>query len=265
MPSYGQISRLSLLSVNEARSGGQVSGMAALVVAGPPDSRYSHVSRLVANVAINESLQMGLVSSVTALVVYFTEERDVYNSRAWGFTLDEHQLYVLTLGQQGTYVYDIKTQQWHKWQTAGYSGWNFEYGVEWDGQVVGGDNSSGTLWKLDYASFLDEDFKPITRVVTGGFPATHRESFDLGIFTLRARPEKSSFDAADAPTVQLSVSRDQSETFVERETLSITGAASQDLSWRGMGQVRYPGVVFKITDSGGLVTLYGADVDKDGK
>src|SRR5665213_825321 len=57
-------------------------------------------------------------------VTYTSGLPDSARSRAWSFVLDGHTFYVLDLGTEGTFLYDIDTQQWCQFKTDGHNGWN---------------------------------------------------------------------------------------------------------------------------------------------
>lgn len=246
--------------VSRGSNGGKTfaSEFVALVSVGPPPSRYirdSELTLLVSNIA---EKTLAKISDVVALVSYAAEGTEKLTNRSWGFNLDQHQFYVLSLGMQGTFVFDVLSTQWAQWQTQGFTGWNMENGVEWNGEVYAGDDSLPILWRMDPDSFLDDDFRPIKRVVTGGIPAEARETMRSGMFVLSATKE-GDVDTEGAPYVQLSISDDGGETYKDRDAITLNTAIQQDFSWRGLGTIRAPGRVFKITDEGGFVTIKGAD------
>src|SRR5690606_14907332 len=53
--------------------------------------------------------------------------------RTWTFTLDGHDFYVLRLGDQETLVYDVSTEQWVNWDSAGLPFWRPNVGMSWIG------------------------------------------------------------------------------------------------------------------------------------
>ena len=263
---YAQGSDLSIL-VARGSNGGKAFAdeFIALVSVGSPPSRYLRDSELHILAATQQEKVVAKVSDVVALVSYVAEGTEKFNSRAWGFDLDQHQFYVLSLGMQGTFVYDVLTQEWSQWQTQGFTGWNMENGVVWNGDVYAGDDSLPTLWRLDPDSYLDDDFRPIKRVVTGGIQTDARNTLRTGMFVLSVTKE-GDIDDEDTPYVQLSISDDGGFTFKDRDALTIDGTnETQDFSWRSLGVIRAPGRVFKITDEGGYVTFKGANQKIDGE
>lgn len=259
MSAYGRVSEFAiLLASGDGVATSYASEFVLLVATGIPNSRHTPVSELVALVARQEEKVVAKVSEAVVLVAYTAQAQERFDSRSWGFNLDQHQFYVIHLGEQGTIVFDVLTSQWSQWQTEGFSTWNAEAGIEWNDEVYFGGREDNTLWRMDPDSFVDEDFRLIKRIVTGGIPAEARNTLRSGMFVLSATKQEV-VDDESVPYVQLSISDDGGFTFKDREQIELTGSETQDFSWRGLGTIRAPGRVFKITDEGGFVTIKGAD------
>lgn len=256
---YSLVPETVLLSSNVLQAQAQVSEYVVLAAAGPPDSRWSFVSEAVILASSSQGNPVARVSEVAVLVAYVTGPREVFDSRAWTFTFDGHPFYVLTLGGEGTFVYDLSTKQWAQFSTQGYGIWNMEYGTNWNNGVVAGDNLLPTVWRLDPHSFLDDDFRPIERICTAGIPMSSRNTLRTGSLVLDATPQV--LGANDTPTVTLSISDDDGETFTQLDTIVATGERTQEFAWRSLGLVKAPGRVFKIVDSGGFTKIDGADLE----
>lgn len=230
--------------------------------------------------APNETLSVR-DGEVDALVVYRTDTRNVprdsnaymmvvwtsglpqeARSRAWSFTLDGHPFYVLDLGEQGTFLYDSDTQQWCQWQTDGYVGWNIRNGTRWGvpERIVGGDTSSGYVWELDPAVTIDEGFRDIHHVATGGLMM--RERVYKAVEALRIAGSIGALTTAGATTtITLEISDDGGETYPFSATITLTqGNYSDTIEWRSLGSMSAPGRVFRVSDVGGMLRIDGADV-----
>lgn len=233
------------------------SSLDLITAIGPPDAPQvvSDVAALLA-ASIGERAAVE-ASGVELIVAVATGPRQDYRQRAWQFTFDGHPFYVITLGTLGTYVYDVSTQQWAQFSTQGYGVWNMEYGVEWDGGVVGGDNILPNIWRLDPSSFVDDDFRPVLRVATGGLQINGRDTLRTGTFVLSAANQTPGVSTA---TVELQISDDEGRTYRSMGILPITDV-DREIAWRSLGLVRAPGRVFRIVDEGGIVRIDGADMN----
>lgn len=185
--------------------------------------------------------------------------------RAWTYTLDGHDYYVLRLGTQGkTLVYDLTTGQWSWWSSPNYVSWRPSTGLNWKSSfdipsrfgsnVVVGDDSYGVLWVLDPEKGLDDyilDDKEASfpRVATGQIPVSSRQALAIYNVDLSASIGTPSLTSN---TVSLEYSDDQGYNYVtaDEPQVSQLGGYNQEFSWRSLGQARAPGRLFRITDNG---------------
>lgn len=262
---HARVSELAVLVAYQGDKGkATATEFVALVATGTAPSQHTPVVEFVALLATQEEKIVAKVTETVMLVSYVTGATERFNSRAWGFNLDQHQFYVLHLGEQGTMVFDALTNEWSQWQTEGFNTWNAEHGVEWNDEVYFGDSTLPTLWRMDPDSFLDEDFRTIRRVVTGGIPTEARNTLRTGMFVLSATKGRA-VDDEGTPYVQLSISDDGGQTFNDRPVIEMDNNTVQDFSWRSLGVIKTPGRVFKITDEGAIVTIKGANQRIDGE
>lgn len=182
--------------------------------------------------------------------------------RAWPFELDGHAFYVLRCGEQGTRVYDMTTGAWSTFVTEGYTTWNAEHGVYWNGYTVVADQTQPKLWKLDPAATQDQGSLDITRIVTGGYPVRGRDVVPCNAVRVTASVGA---PTAAAPTISLRWSDDAGQTWSASRSITLVNADyDQELAWRALGVMRAPGRVFEITDVGGVIRIDGADIE-DGR
>jgi hypothetical protein len=183
--------------------------------------------------------------------------------RAWTFVLDGHTFYVLDLGSQGCWLYDITTDQWCQFITTGYVSWNFANGCMWGQRIVGGDLSTTDVWEMQPGALFDNGAAEIVHVVTGGVATRSRIFHSVDSFYLSCSSGKA-LDPAGA-NVTLEMSDDQGNTWVTMDTLPIQqGNFSQEFAWNGLGAFARPGRIFKIIDSGGFLRIDAADAGIDG-
>lgn len=198
--------------------------------------------------------------------------------RAWGYSQDGHDFYVLHLGAQGTIIYDTTTGSWSTWDSAGRKTWRANYGLDWLGmsadnyitggaatQIVAGDENLGVLWTLDPTSGIDEDpvdptiDHPFTRTVRGGFPITERNNIPCNAIWLRI---STGYPLHLNSDIRLRFSDDQGMTWVDAGTVTVNPLEfGQTIYWRSLGLIRPPLRIFEFTDTGAMVRIDGADMD----
>lgn len=246
----------------------------ALVVVGPNEAHTAYESQTAALAVYAgdaASADLNKVSQTAELVVWGVAPPGAENrTRAWTFILDGHVFYVLDLGEEGTFLYDIGTNEWCKWETDGYVGWNVRMGVQWGqapGRIIGGDTFSPTAWELDPDATIDEGFRDITHVSTGGIST--RSRVYLGVESVRVVGSLGDLDDDTLVTFQLRFSDDNGETWQDGVSSSnpagfvvemAAGDFGTEVAWRSLGSFMSPGRVFEFTDVGGLIRIDGADV-----
>lgn len=177
--------------------------------------------------------------------------------RAWGFTLDGHTFYVLDLGAEGTFLYDITTGEWSNWVTAGFVQWDVANGVMWDKRVVGGDLASGQVWEARNSQLTDNG-TDIAHTVTGKLET--RSRVFLSVDALRLSGSFGEIGDPSSTTINMRFSDDDGQTFSAMFPLTMAaGNTTGELAWRSMGSFCAPGRVFEISDTGGLVRIDGLD------
>jgi hypothetical protein len=95
---------------------------------------------------------------------------DLASITAWAFGNASHVFYVLGLGSEGTWAYDVGAQAWFEWGSLNRSQWRAHLGRGvWNGAVLAGDDEEGVLWSLD-ETLPDDDGTLIKQIVTAGAP-----------------------------------------------------------------------------------------------
>lgn len=196
-------------------------------------------------------------SQQVMLVAYKTGIPDPKRSRAWSFVLDGHTFYVLDLGEEGTFLFDDQTEQWTKFETAGYGQWNFQNGCMWGTRIVGGDLLTDQVWELVPSAVLDEEWRDIEHVVTGKL--TTRSRVYLGCDAVRVAGSIGTIDQVNGATMSLRYSDDDGKTWSDYFTVDLTTDPKAEIAFRSLGSFMAPGRVFELSDVGGLVRIDGAD------
>jgi len=196
--------------------------------------------------------------------------------RVWGFSLDGHDFYVISLGETSTLVYDLTTGQWSEWFSPEETVWKAHTGTNWvslgldtyttwdaTSNVIAGDNNYGVLWMVDPDVGTDEDpvtavATPFSRQITGGIQQKLRETQAVGAAYLLA--------SAGSPQVTgssftLRTSDDAGKTWTNHGTVTAELANySQEFVWRSLGLIKQPGKLFEITDSGASIRIDSLDI-----
>jgi hypothetical protein len=188
--------------------------------------------------------------------------------RAWTFTLDNHNFYVLRLGNLETLVYDEHTQQWYTWGTGSSDVWKAYNGTNWYGgdqwsylygsNVITGDDGNGSLYFL--SPFQDTDDSPIygqalpgpfKREVYGQLP--FRGYKKMPCYNIQVQASIGAQADVTINTVDLTYSDDRGQTYQDAGSITIPpGAIDTRLSWRSLGAMKAPGRLFRLVDYGAL-------------
>ena len=222
----------------------------------------------------NPSFQGGYfyTSTVEPQVVYTIGVPDTPRQKAWTFDFDGHTFYVLDLAEQGAMVYDLTTQSWSRWDTAGYEGhFNMKNGFHWrDGkQVIGGGMLDGLLVALNEDSYLDEDFRPVTYEVNGVIFASSEQYIRQFNLRLVGSPGRTGLvDPISPPILNMTYSDDNGATWSDPRAVELSSTnKSQRIEFRSLGAFRQPGRIFRMYDNGGIKFLayVVADVEGEGE
>lgn len=226
--------------------------------------------------ALGES---GPVARVSQLVVRAIVRGHVENPRirAWTFTLDGHDFYVIRLGDAATLVYDTYSEQWMDWQDFTHDYWRPNIGTTWNGAaalaavygspIVAGDDTWGLLWFLNPEQPYDEhpDYEAseqqlyFERITMGQVPMRGRENLPCYAAWLTTDMGEPAYDGAG---VRLEISDDGGVTFEDQGEIAITaGAAYPELAWYSLGQIEAPGRLFKITNDGAIMRIDGMEMN----
>lgn len=237
----------------------RTSQFATLAAYGPPQTKFGYLSQdsLLAAYSAGAKNVTTMTSQTVILAAVGTGVPGIQKSAAWTFVLDGHRFYVLPLGPEGDWAYDTTTQQWCQLQTQGFPGINFTHGVMWGLRVIGGDKLYTYLYELDPTQPLDEEWRSVQHMVTGGVATRSRASIGVANFTLTASVGD---DSSIAQAISLAFSDDNGVSWSEEFPIPLTDVSTQQLIWNALGSFSAPGRVFRLTDYSGPIRLDGADV-----
>lgn len=204
--------------------------------------------------------------------------------RAWTFTLDGHDFYVLRLGDKATLVYDVYSEQWVEWDGHGLPFWRTSLGMSWLGgrkladtygsDVVAGDDTWGLLWFLDPNQAFDDEPDsglpvqqiPYERVISAQAVVSGREV--LPCYALFLSGDNYGLTADDfTPSITLEISDDQGRNYEAFETLTVEPdlTVKNPYQWTSLGQIEQPGRIFRFTDTGVFTRIDSLKMnDEDG-
>jgi hypothetical protein len=220
-----------------------------------------------------ESNPVSYVSQAFATVVYKVRADDP-RVRAWTFTLDGHDYYVLRLGEIETLIYDTHSQQWYVWGDQDGDIWKLLCGTNWTSagtlmndygsNVIVGDYANGALYMLDpdYAYDDDrwnEDNEKLFHRFAQGQVIVKNKNFVpcYGVALLASFGE----DGTDGMGIQLLYSDDAGRSYVDAGTITIAeGDYAARAEWRSLGSMSSPGRLFRIWDDGAVARLDGLEL-----
>lgn len=257
---FGRVTEAAALAARAGAAAPRTTELVLLAAFAPPSSRRAHVAE--ANLMAWRTAGAGSVPSISQVAVLVGVKPgipDQSRSRSWDFTLDGHTFWVLELGQEGTFLYDYSTKQWCNFNTQGFGpNWNFTNGCMWGNRIVGADILYGVVRELDPDAVVDEGWRDIAHVVTGGIATRSRES--IGCSVLRVSASVGQIDEELGSALNMRFSDDQGQTWVGYFTVPLTqGDFSGEIAYRALGSFSAPGRIFELSDSGGLIRLDGAD------
>jgi hypothetical protein len=189
--------------------------------------------------------------------------------RAWTFTMDGHDYYVLRLGNASTLVYDTFADEWYNWGSGDADLWRAFVGTNWQGgqiqaanngsNVLVGDDGNGALYFLDPLGTDDDDAlfgsttpRPFLREITGQVATRSRDSIPCyGVSLIGSIGENATLSG-----VTLSTSDDQGHTYDQYDTINVDPADYQArIDWDSLGSFAAPGRLFRVTDYGVLARI----------
>lgn len=254
------VSQESVLTAGQAtKTNLSVSQAITLSAYAPPQTPFARVEQDMALVAVSAGTRNSTpqISQTTTLMAYGSGVPSTASQTAWTFVLDGHRFYVLPLGPEGDWAYDMTTQEWCQLQSQGFPGLNFTHGVMWGLRVIGSDALYTYLYEMDPNQPLDESWREVQHMVTGGIPTRTRSVIGVANFTLTASVGD---DSSIANAISLAFSDDNGKTWSKEFDIPLTDTDGQKIIWNSLGSFSAPGRVFRITDYSGPIRLDGADV-----
>lgn len=261
-----ELSQASVFSITSGETANiQISQAFVLSVSNFPTEQVELSQSLVQVLTAGPTKDIELSQSFVIAVV--RGRVDDPSIRAWAFTLDGHDFYVLRLGNEETLIYDVLTDQWSQWGTADTGYWSVYTGSNWVGgngfaanqgsNVIVGSDANGALFFLDPNKPEDDavvtgrDPSPFRRRVTGQLPLRGYDS--ARVYEVQVLGSVSDLDLGADPDIELLYSDDRGDNYVSAGVIT---TVDQDFdiraNWRSLGSFRSPGRLFRLEDYGAL-------------
>lgn len=181
---------------------------------------------------------------------------------AFTFKQDDHEFYGLQLGNE-TILWDALTSQWCQWTSPTFNYWRVSDTVDWEGYNLAGDTESGVIWKLDPTNRLDYGDTPIVSIVTGYLTQRMRTNIQCYMAQL-------ALSAGDPPPgfsdgqvgITLETSTDNGQNYINHGEVAGGGINEKiAVRWYGLGLMRSPGTLFRLTDTGYARRIDGLNIE----
>jgi hypothetical protein len=178
-------------------------------------------------------------------------EVDITDVYAWGFPWQGHVFYCITIGDQGTFVYDLTTDRWAKWLTYGQDKWLPGLGcIGWDNFPLVGDTVSGSIYTLSASKFTD-DGQPIVGVLTFGQALSgQRPTFPSLTIEMVTGYATETGQGSD-PLIQVRFSRDGGIVYGpwRQTSIGLQGEYNKRVRFNRIGQFKPPGIIGEMSIS----------------
>lgn len=205
------------------------------------------------------------VISTTAITTEITSLTTLSDAYGYCYQYNGHNFYVLSFPTDGhTFVYDITTQMWHKWNSAATNGQHrsTHHVFIYDKHLVG-DSETGRVFELDWDTYTDFG-DTITRIRRSR--SIHGEDRALRHRALWLDMEEGVGDFTTTDPQIMMRFRDDAGLWSNEKWRSIgaMGKYRTRVVWRMLGRSRDRVYEFKITDPVKAVVIAAyADVDAD--
>ena len=179
--------------------------------------------------------------------------------RAFEAPVEGHKFYVLKIPGEGSFVYDVATQQWAEWSTYEADTFRGQCGVLVGSSALVGDDDTGQIWTLTPGVYAD-DGDPITFLASAFISLDDGPERCNNIVLQGARGVGLATGQGSAPLTEMRYSDDQGKTWCDwrQASLGAVGEYSRRAVWQQLGMIREPGRLIEIrTTDPVLATMTG--------
>lgn len=176
---------------------------------------------------------------------------DATDLRASFFVKDQHPLYVLTLGTDATWIYDLSSKVWTRATTQGYDYWRNDLFCNIGDVVLARDAASNQIYRLD-PDLKTDDGTTFTMEWCAYLEALEQPVPIANVQLRCAVGEAPLSGQGSDPLVVMSISRDGTRTWgtPKERGLGTTGDYNKRVRWAGQGTAPAPhGAYFKFSVS----------------
>ncbi len=171
---------------------------------------------------------------------------------AWSYAMDGHTIYALTIGDEGTFAFDVESASWPRFKSYGRNTWRARVGAQTTGDVIlAGDDVTGDLWILDNEISVDAG-EPFEREVTGGIAVVGPPVKCANVALYNAASWAPITGNAANPIIAMRYSDDGGNIFSSwlEEHIGLQGQYLNRTVWRSLGICVTPGRIFtwRLTD-----------------
>lgn len=170
---------------------------------------------------------------------------DVSDIYAWGFAWQGHVFYCITIGDQGTFVYDLTTDRWAKWLTYGQNRWLPGLGaIGWDNFPLAGDTVTGSIYSLSGSKFTDDGLA-IVAYLTFGQPLSGQRPTFSSLTIEMVTGYATETGQGSNPIIQVRFSRDGGIVYGpwRQASLGLQGEYNKRVRFNRIGQFKPPGII----------------------
>lgn len=159
---------------------------------------------------------------------------------AWTFAIPGHRFYVLRLGTDATWVYDLDGvgERWTTFDSLDYDFWRAQLGCNIGDTVLACDAIEPTVYRLDATRRTDVS-DTFAVEFTGWIPRALTPQPLGNIVMVCDQGDAPRSGQGSSPVAQLKVSRDTGKTFGpwKERPLAATGDYGKVTRWNGLGQI----------------------------
>jgi hypothetical protein len=172
---------------------------------------------------------------------------DAADLRASWYPFEGHQFYVLTLGSDSTWVYDLTTGHWHTQGTQGYDYLRPNMFATLGDGVFAADSASNQIYRVDAGSRLDGASSfPVRFTAFAELSEGQAPCANLRLLCETGQAPRTG--QGSDPIIRMRHSDDEGASWSRWKDagFGLTGQAAKRIQWNGLGTIKPPGRIFEF-------------------